>query len=49
MPYQQKQARAIFLDIKRRQGLEAAKQFGRKHKADLSGGRPYRPRRRRSS
>lgn len=33
MPYKDpKQAKAIFLDIKRRQGLQAAKAFGRKHR-----------------
>jgi hypothetical protein len=37
MPYPQDQARAIFLDIKRRKGERAAKKFGRKHRADLSG------------
>ncbi len=37
MPYDQPQARAIFLNIKRKKGLAKAKQFGRKHSADLSG------------
>lgn len=37
MPYENpKQAAAIFLSIKRRQGLEAAKAFGRKHRDDLA-------------
>lgn len=60
MPYSNpKQPVAIFLDIKRRQGLEAAKAFGRKHSAEMSkgskaaaknrGARPYRARKGRSS
>lgn len=38
MPYDPKSGQAIaaFLSIKRRQGLEAAKVFGRKHRADIS-------------
>lgn len=37
MPYDNpKQAAAIFLSIKRKQGLEAAKAFGRKHAEDMS-------------
>jgi hypothetical protein len=52
MPYPKKQAVAVFMDIKRRQGLEAAKAFGRKHRDDLSKGakahgqRPYKARKR---
>ena len=39
MPYSNpKQATAAFLNIKRRQGLEAARAFGRKHREDLSRG-----------
>lgn len=53
MPYKKDQARAIFLDIQRKKGQEAAKAFGRKHRDDLKGaksaGRPYTARRRRSS
>lgn len=51
MPYDDpKQAVAIFLDIKRRQGAAAARAFGRKHREDFKGRRrkkprPYRPRR----
>lgn len=49
MPYKDpKQATAIFLDIKRREGMAAAKAFGRKHRADFKGDkrpRPYRSRR----
>lgn len=33
MPYPRKQAVAIFLDKKRREGLAAAKAFGRQHKS----------------
>ena len=49
MPYKDpKQAKAIFLDIKRREGLAAAKAFGRKHREDFKGSvrrnRTYRPR-----
>ena len=49
MPYDNpKQAVAIFLDIKRRQGSAAAKAFGRKHRGDFKARRkkprPYRPR-----
>lgn len=55
MPYSNpKQPVAIFLDIKRRQGLEAAKAFGRKHRTEMKqsakavakerSGRAYRPR-----
>jgi plasmid stabilization system protein ParE len=54
MPYDNpKQATAIFLDIKRKQGLSAAKAFGRKHREDLQRGQqmaagtksvPYTPR-----
>lgn len=39
MPYDKDQAQAIFLNIKRKKGLAAAKKFGRKHSEDLSGGR----------
>jgi plasmid stabilization system protein ParE len=35
MPYKQKQARAIFLAIKRKKGTKAAKAFGRKHRASF--------------
>lgn len=52
MPYDNpKQPVAIFLSIKRRQGLAAAKAFGRKHADEFKGPkrrkkpRPYRPRR----
>lgn len=40
MPYREnpKQATAIFLSIKRRQGLAAAQAFGRKHREDMSRG-----------
>lgn len=49
MPYSNsKQPVAIFLDIKRRQGLAAAEAFGRKHRAEMAKGakgahgqRPY--------
>jgi hypothetical protein len=48
MPYADDQAAAIFLSIKRRQGLAKAKAFARKH-SDDSGRRhkprAYRPRR----
>lgn len=50
MPYDNpKQPLAIFLNIKRRKGLEAAKTFANKHSADMGksqGGRPYRARKR---
>lgn len=37
MPYSNpKQVQAVFLSIKRRQGLAAAKAFGRKHRQELS-------------
>jgi hypothetical protein len=36
MPYKQKQARAIFLSIKRKKGLKAARRFGRKHRKSFS-------------
>jgi ribosome assembly protein YihI (activator of Der GTPase) len=38
MPYDAKsgQAQAVFLSIKRSQGLAAAKAFGRKHRKELS-------------
>lgn len=40
MPYDQDQARAIFLNIKRKKGRKAAEKFGRKHREDFkSGGR----------
>lgn len=49
MPYSDpKQAVAIFLSIKRKRGLAAAKAFGRKHADDFGRKhkpRPYRPRR----
>lgn len=50
MPYDNpKQPIAIFLDIKRRQGLAAAKRFGEKHREEFKKRRkkprPYRPRR----
>lgn len=56
MPYSNpKQATAIFMDIKRRRGLEAAREFGRKHRTDMSKGakaaagkRPYQLRKSRS-
>lgn len=51
MPYPKKQAVAIFLDIRRRQGEAAAKSFAHKHSADMARGkgeRPYRARGRRS-
>jgi len=35
MPYKQKQARAIFLSIKRKKGAKAARRFGRKHRASF--------------
>ncbi len=36
MPYDNpKQAKAIFLNIKRKKGLAAAKQFGEKHREDF--------------
>ena len=39
MPYSNpKQATAIFLDLKRKQGLKAAKMFAEKHKADMRRG-----------
>lgn len=52
MPYaNRKQAVAIFLNIKRRQGQKAAEAFGRKHRADFkveSRNSGYKSRRRRS-
>lgn len=36
MPYKQKQARAIFLAIKRKKGTKAAKKFGRKHRKSFT-------------
>lgn len=37
MPYSNpKQSTAAFLNIKRRQGLAAAKAFGRRHREDLA-------------
>lgn len=50
MPYSNpKQATAAFLSIKRRQGLAAAKAFGRKHREDMARGQrartPYSSRR----
>jgi hypothetical protein len=50
MPYnnEKRQATAVFLNIKRRQGLAAAKKFGRKHAVELSAERKgYKPRSRR--
>ena len=48
MPYPRKQAVAILLDKKRREGLAAAEAFGRKHRADLQKSnkktKTYRPR-----
>lgn len=47
MPYDPKQAKAIFLNIKRKKGLAAAKAFGEKHAADFrksTGQRPYKAR-----
>lgn len=38
MPYDQKQAQAIFLNIKRKKGAKAARAFGKKHRQDLSKG-----------
>jgi plasmid stabilization system protein ParE len=35
MPYTQRQARAIFLNIKRKKGKKAARRFGRKHRASF--------------
>lgn len=55
MPYSNpKQAQAVFLSIARRQGMAAAKAFGRKHRGDLSrasktSAAPYRARRKRRS
>lgn len=56
MPFKNaKQPVAIFLDIKRRQGLQAAKMFAEKHHNEMSRGakahgqRPYRAKKRRSS
>lgn len=55
MPFKNaKQPVAIFLDLKRRQGAQAAKAFAAKHKNEMSRGaahgqRPYRARKRRSS
>ena len=51
MPYKDpKQATAVFLNIKRRRGMAAAKAFGRKHREDFkSEGRPNRPYRSRRS
>lgn len=56
MPYSNpKQPAAIFLSIKRRKGLAAAKAFGRKHRDELSAGAkathgqpPYKARKSRS-
>lgn len=59
MPYSNpKQPVAAFLDIKRRQGLQAARAFADRHKADMKRGaqsaarsrssKAYRPRGRRS-
>jgi hypothetical protein len=44
MPYKQKQARAIFLSIKRKKGLKAAKRFGRKHRASFRNSAKHRKR-----
>lgn len=48
MPYSNpKQAKAIFLNIKRRRGMAAAKAFGRKHAEDMAkdgGQKPYKSR-----
>lgn len=46
MPYnnEKRQATAIFLAIKRRQGEAAAKKFGEKHAAELRKERKYTPR-----
>jgi hypothetical protein len=46
MPYSNpKQAVAIFLDLQRKKGQEAARAFAQKHKKDMSGGKkPYKPR-----
>ena len=49
MPYSNpKQAVAVFMDIKRKKGLDAASAFGRKHREDMvrgakasHEGRPY--------
>jgi hypothetical protein len=38
MPYPRKQAQAIFLNIKRRKGEGAAREFGRKHRSDFRKG-----------
>lgn len=53
MPYDDpKQPVAIFLNLKRRQGMAAARAFGRKHRDEFKKRRrkprPYRPRRRRA-
>jgi hypothetical protein len=49
MPYENpKQATAIYLDIKRRQGQAAARAFARKHSGDMAknrGAKPYKSRR----
>lgn len=48
MPYPKKQETAIFLDIKRRQGMAAAKAFARKHSEGApppKNARPYTGRR----
>lgn len=37
MPYDQAQARAILLNIKRKKGAKAAEAFAHKHKQDLKG------------
>lgn len=52
MPYKNEQAKAIFLEIKRKKGLAAAKQFANKHPEDFhpypeGRQRPYRPKKRR--
>lgn len=58
MPYSNpKQAIAVFLDIKRKKGLDAAKAWGRQHRGELSAamkgnhnhhGRQYKARKNRS-
>lgn len=52
MPYDNpKQAAAVFLSIERKQGLQAAKAFGRKHSEDMkrAGKATYRSRRSRNA
>jgi hypothetical protein len=47
MPYDPRQAKAIFLSIKRKKGERAARAFGKKHREDFKApARAYKPRRR---